>query len=76
MLVRLTVKLAEVLEGVDLSAHAEGDLIELSERDANLLLAGGWAERVTSEQRITCEPRQPLAIAADKRQRSNPISRS
>lgn len=74
MFVRLTVKLAEVLEGVDLSAATEGDVIELPDREANLLLLGGWAERVAAEERVSVEPAQPLAIAADTSQR-NTISR-
>jgi hypothetical protein len=66
MHVRLTVKLAEVVEGVDLSAYVEGDVIELAERDANLLLMGGWAERVPQEERVTHLPNRRAAIAADR----------
>ena len=65
MRVRLTVKLAEVVEGVDLSAFSEGDLIELSKEDARLLIAGGWAERVR-EQRLSSLTERRSAIAADK----------
>jgi len=43
MRVRLTRKLAERVDGIDLSAHAEGDWLDLSRRDAELLLAEGWA---------------------------------
>ena len=56
MRVRLTVKLAKVVEGVDLSAYAEGDVIELTEFDANLLIKGGWAERVLREERLRRAP--------------------
>ena len=65
MHVRLTVKLAEVVEGVDLSAYAEGDVIELAERDANLLIKGGWAERAPQEERVTYAPNARPAVAAD-----------
>ena len=69
MRVRLTTKLAEVVEGVDLSAHAEGDVIELTDGDAALLIRGGWAERVAAEERITYVPWRQ-AVAADRRPRS------
>jgi hypothetical protein len=46
MQVRLTAKLAEVMDGIDLSQCAEGDIIEVTEREAHLLLAEGWAQRV------------------------------
>ena len=44
--VRLTVKLAEAVNGVDLSHSHEGDVIQLDSRDALMLLAEGWAELV------------------------------
>jgi hypothetical protein len=66
MRVRLTVKLAEMVEGVDLSHCAEGDVVELSEDDATLLIRGGWAERVAGEERIACIPRHRRDIAADR----------
>jgi hypothetical protein len=46
MRVRLTVKLAEVVNGVDLSHASEGDILDLDSRDAAMLIAGGWAELV------------------------------
>ena len=66
MLVRLTAKLAEAMEGVDLSAHTEGDVIELSESDASLLIRGGWAERIATEERVTHAPAWRPEIAADR----------
>lgn len=56
MLVRLTVKLAEVVNGLDLSHCAEGDVIDVTERDAAMLIAEGWAERTTERAVETCEP--------------------
>jgi hypothetical protein len=56
MLVRLTVKLAEVLDGIDLSHCAEGDVIEIADRQGDVLIAEGWAERVSAEERVSCVP--------------------
>lgn len=69
MLVRLTVKLAEMVNGIDLSHCAEGDVIELADREARLLIAEGWAEEVSDDERVTCVPvRRPAAraVAADR----------
>lgn len=44
--VRLTRKLAEVIDGIDLSSKRVGDLLELTPREAETLVAEGWAERV------------------------------
>jgi hypothetical protein len=41
--VRLTRKLAENIDGVDLSNHDVGDMFDLPLRKARLLLAEGWA---------------------------------
>jgi len=43
MKVRLIKKLAECLDGVDLSHHRAGDLLDLQNREAELLIAEGWA---------------------------------
>ncbi len=40
---RLTKKLAEQIDGIDLSSYAVGDVITLSKRDARMLIAEGWA---------------------------------
>lgn len=45
MRVRLTRKLAEVIDGVDLSGHTVGETFDLPRRDAHLLIAEGWAQR-------------------------------
>ena len=44
MKIRLTRKLADLLNGIDLSKAREGETLDLSEREARLLLAEGWAE--------------------------------
>jgi hypothetical protein len=43
MKVRLTRKFAELINGVDLSKVRAGDTLDLSTRDAQILLAEGWA---------------------------------
>ena len=55
--VRLTRKFAQILNGIDLSRTKTGEEIELSEQEADLLIAEGWAT--------------PLDVAHDKtKQRS------
>jgi hypothetical protein len=64
MRVRLITKLADIVDGVDLSRFDEGEIIELSEHDARLLLAEHWAQSVDAVTRV---PRRMTdrAIAAD-----------
>jgi len=45
MRLRLIKKFAERIDGVDLSCHDAGDLIDLQRAEARLLLAEGWAVR-------------------------------
>ena len=44
--VRIVRKLADVLNGVDVSRIQEGDCVDLPPRNARLLIAEGWAELV------------------------------
>ena len=46
MLVRLTRKLANRIDGVDISRYRVGDVIQLPFRAASLLIAEGWAELI------------------------------
>jgi len=46
--VRVTKKLAEVINGIDLSDRRVGDVVDLPRHDAELLLAEGWASPVES----------------------------
>ena len=74
MTVRLTVKLAHVVDGIDLTHCDEGDVLELSPRDAQLLIAEGWAElvdRTSTETRHAAGARDRRAIAADRRYNHN-----
>jgi hypothetical protein len=43
VVVRLTRKYAEMINGVDLTSCEVGDILRLSPRDAALLIAEGWA---------------------------------
>lgn len=44
MKVRLTRKLSNLLDGIDLSGYQKGDTLDLPVRDADMLVAEGWAE--------------------------------
>ncbi len=66
MRLRLMVKLAEMVEGIDLSHCAEGDVIELPDHHARILIRGGWAERTSNEERVTCAPAWRSGVAAER----------
>ena len=70
MRVRLTRKLAQEIDGIDLSGHAVGDVIDLPASDANLLMAEEWAflERRTHRSAAGATPqRRRDDIAHDRR---------
>ena len=71
MYVRLTKKLAEIVDGIDISHCSEGDVIDLPDREANVLFAEGWAEPVSPGELPTCaavlENGRPAAAAAKPR---------
>ena len=52
MKVTLTRKLARVLNGIDLTACHEGEVIEIRDRDARLLIAEGWAALVRERSEV------------------------
>lgn len=57
--VRLTRKLAQCLNGIDLSSVSAGDRIELSQRDAEMLIAEGWAAPIAeADDRAPRRPRR------------------
>jgi len=60
MRVRVTRKLAECVDGVDLSRCREGDVINLAEREARLIVAEQWG--VPARRRSDSIP-----FAADRR---------
>ena len=43
MQIRLTRKFADAIDGIDLSRHYVGELIELPRHDGDMLIAEGWA---------------------------------
>lgn len=65
MKVRVLRKFAHVLNGIDLSKAHAGDELELSARDAELLIAEGWAAPVaTADDK---EPRNPTDRRSKRR---------
>lgn len=60
---RLTRKFAQVLNGIDLSDVNAGDVIDLPDRQARLLLDEQWAVRAS-------DPRIAASDAPPKRKRS------
>jgi hypothetical protein len=64
--VRLIRKYADILDGVNLQTAKVGDRLNLPRRDAEVLIAEGWAERA-EERRVGLLPRR--SIAADSRRR-------
>ena len=56
---RITRKFAEFIDGVDLSARRVGDVIEVSARDAKLLLAERWAVNVSKGEPQRIEAADP-----------------
>lgn len=56
----LTRKFADMIDGVDISYAKAGEELELSEHDARLLIAEGWARPARAE-RGTAADREPRA---------------
>jgi hypothetical protein len=74
MRVRLVRKLANCLDGIDISHVEVGDVIDLPDSDGILLIAEGWAVPQTRrawrrEVRAHSEM-QPRVLAADERNRT------
>ena len=62
MRVRLIRKLADALDGIDVSQYRNGDILDLPRTQAELLLAEGWVCRIERRRRST---RAICAIAVD-----------
>jgi hypothetical protein len=56
MLIRLTRKLADCLDGIDVSGRHVGDVFDLPTPEAKLLIAERWAERWV-ERHSSLDPR-------------------
>ncbi len=66
MQVRLLRKLADVVDGIDLSGRVVGEIIDVPVEQADLLVAEGWAEPASAAiVDLTAGARLPLATAAD-----------
>jgi hypothetical protein len=65
--IRLTRKLAAFLNGVDLSAFRVGDVRELPNASAAMLIAEGWGEPAPT--RSTAVLRKRLALPGERRRR-------
>lgn len=59
VVVRLTRQLAEALDGYGLRAYSVGDVVDLPDGFAMIVLAEGWAEPVQGEPRDMCDDRPP-----------------
>ncbi len=69
MRIRLVRKLADRLDGIDVSPYREGDVVELRRADARLLIAERWAVPYRGprpETRVTAAASLPRAAAADQ----------
>jgi hypothetical protein len=70
MRIRLTRKLSQSLNGVDLSRQSVGDWIDLPRRDAELLVAEGWALPATDDNFEEEPARKGANAAARSKERS------
>ena len=71
MRIRLLRKLADWLDGIDVSDHHEGDVIRLPRPQAELLIAEGWALAFhgRSAERRARSTHHERAVAADRSER-------
>jgi len=70
MKVRLTQKLSELINGIDLSKAHTGDTLDLTDKDARTLIAEGWAvfePRTGGVDRAHDKPRRKRAPGRKKR---------
>jgi hypothetical protein len=66
MHITLLRKLADIIDGIDLSGHVVGDVIDLPHEHADLLVAEGWAEYAAQIPGVGPSGSQmPIATAAD-----------
>jgi len=63
-------KLAACLDGIDVSGVAEGDVLDLSQRNAELLVAEGWARPLRVQLRELRHSKASLADASARRART------
>jgi hypothetical protein len=70
MYIRLTRKLAQTLNGLDLRSFSVGELINLDDHLARMLIAEGWAERVVRDEFATADDRSARRRKRIPRRRS------
>ena len=75
MRIQLTRKLADHLDGIDVSHHGEGDALDLPSRDAKLLIAEGWAIPL-SESRVEKRGYSSTSVQAVAADMSNRVPRT
>jgi TolA-binding protein len=64
MWIRLTRKLAQCLDGIDVSQYEVGDVFELTRGEGELLIAEGWAE---PHARVSTRVYQPRKASTEQR---------
>lgn len=72
---RLTKKFAELIDGIDLSRAKAGERIELSEREARILIAEGWAQPVTGNHGAVAKDKSPRRRSKHSRQEAASLQR-
>jgi hypothetical protein len=79
MLVRITKKLADIVNGLDISHCQEGDVIEVPTHHARMLISEGWAEDAPADAATSCAPvwrPDARAVAAERPLRRSPAMQS
>ena len=70
MRIRLIRKLSNVLNGLDLRPHQVGEIIDIGQAPADMLVAEGWAERVDAPlNRATADERHTRGNLGTNRKR-------
>ena len=69
MRVRLTRRLSEFIDDVDLSKRRVGDCFELSDHDAAMLIAEGWASPALAERAPRGDGHKTRRLVAKDRSR-------
>jgi hypothetical protein len=67
--VRLTRKLAEEIDGIDLSAHRVGEVFDIPGEEAALLIAERWAEPVRARRRSLVKERSTATDGSRRRRK-------
>jgi hypothetical protein len=71
--VRLTRKLADRINGVDVTGRAVGDVFQLSRHDAEVLMAEGWAT-LYSEHLDGVNANSATGVSLSENHVTNPLS--